>query len=188
MRRGFVHGLACLTIGAVLLLAACVPSSLRGGDTDVERAWRRTLHGANQAVLGGRYDDADSLLARFAASHAGSDLRYEAYFWRAIFLLDPGNRGASTEGGISLLDRYLSGRAALQRRREAVTLRRLAAELQTVRQVAAAHPVVQSEAPKPVAAVVEDRNRDDEVQRLKAELAKANEELERIRKRLTVKP
>lgn len=186
-RRAAARVRARLTLCALLATGSCLSPALQepGG----ERSWALTLDDAKQAVLGGRYDDADSILAGYARRHAFGDERFEAEYWRAIFLLDPGNPGASNDQGIAALDRYLAARPSLPHRREAVTLRRIAAELRSARQLAAASAAAPVSAPTLV--VVDDstaKPKDDEVQRLRAELAKANEELERIRKRLTAKP
>ena len=179
MRRAIRRALT----GAVLATVACVSPALRGGGG---RGWIPTLDDAKQAVIAGRYDDADSVLAKYATAHAGSSEAYEAAYWRAVFLLDPGNHTGSLAEGTVLLDDYLAGSPSLPHRREAVTLRRLAAELQTTRKLAAANTETPTAAPRTI--VVDDKSKDEEVERLRAQLAKANDELERIRKRLTAKP
>ena len=164
--------------------AACVAPITRNTP---HGEWVRVLDQSNQAAVAGRYSDADSILTTFSHEHDGTREALEADYWRAVFMLDPANRNASLEAGIASLDKYLSATPPLPHRREATTLRRLASQFETVSKLAATNTSTPTSVTRPV--VVEDRSKDEEIQRLKAELAKANEELERIRKRLaTPKP
>lgn len=136
-------------------------------------------------MTGGRYDAADSILVEFIDEHPGTAESADALFWRAMYSLDPANRSASTATAIAELDRYLEGAPTLPHWREATTLRRVAAQLETATRLAAAAVQTQTSATRLAAA--DDHAKDDELTRLRAELAKANEELDRIKKRL-VKP
>jgi hypothetical protein len=150
--------------------------------------WLRTLDEANRAAQAGRYADADSILTTYERAHEGSHEATEAEYWRAVFMLDPANRNASLEAGIASLDKYLSATPAPPHQREATTLRRLASQFETVSKLAAANATTQTTNTTRTI-VVDDHSKDDEIQRLKTELAKANEELDRIKKRLaTPKP
>jgi len=145
------------------------------------------LDASNQAALAGRYTEADSILTTFSRTYDGSREALEAEYWRAVFTLDPANRNASLEAGIASLDKYLSATPPPPHRREATTLRRLASQFETVSKLAAANTTTPTSAPR--TGIVDDHSKDDEIARLKAELAKANEELDRIKKRLaTPKP
>lgn len=165
--------------------AACVAPLALGGTPHGE--WLRTLDGSTHAAQEGRYAEADSVLTAFEAAHQGTREAVEAEYWRAVFMLDPANRNASLEAGIASLDKYLSATPAPPHQREATTLRRLASQFEAVSKLAAANTQTQTSNTRTV--VVEDHTKDDEIQRLKNELAKANEELDRIKKRLaTPKP
>ena len=85
---------------------------------------------------------------------------------------------AAPREALALLDTYLSSTAG-SHRTEAQTLRRVAAALETRAAAATVAAQLKPEPPK-----VEDKAKDEELQRVKDELAKANAELERIRRRL----
>ena len=140
------------------------------------------FEGAQQAAIGGRYDEADSILVQYIDTHQGTREASDALFWRAMFALDPANRSTSITAAIADLDRYLDGPPTLPHWREAATLRRVAAQLETATRLAAAAAQTQTSATRVV--TVDDHSKDDELTRLRTELAKANEELDRIKKRL----
>lgn len=153
-----------------------------------ELDWSQSQTLASQAVVGGRYAEADTILARFAGRHPQSYESLEAEYWRALFLLDPGNPNASRDTAIVLLDQYAAADPNLPHWREAVTLRRVAAQLKTAEKLASAAVTTETGQSGARTVVVEAKDRDAEVARLKSELAKANKELERIKRRLTTPP
>lgn len=163
-----------------IALAGCVPPSPLARVTP-QGQWAIAYRNADQAVIGGRYEDADSILVHFIAEHQGSREAADAQFWRAVYALDPANRAGSTSAAIAELDRYLEGPPTLPHWREAATLRRVAAQLETATRLAAA---AQTQTSVTRIVTTEDHSKDDELQRLRADLARANEELERIKKRL----
>ena len=168
-----------------MCVTACIATA--SGRTAPHGAWVRALDTSNQAALAGRYADADSILTTFSRDYEGTREALESEYWRAVFLLDPANRNASLEAGITALDKYLSATPPPPHRREATTLRRLASQFETVSKLAASNTATPTSAPRTV--IVDDHSKDEEIARLKAELAKANEELDRIKKRLaTPKP
>lgn len=110
----------------------------------------------------------------------------DSLYWRAISNLDSTNKQGSMEAAAANLNLYLASTGILQHRAEAAVLRRL---VQDARQLALVEAALQQAR----TATAETRDSDSkarndeavkEIQRLKDELAKANEELERIRKRL----
>ena len=146
-----------------------------------------TLQQAEREVLASRFGVADRLLAGYAESHPNTAEAVETGFWRALFMLDGANETAGPRDALVLLDQYLATVPPAAHRAAATSLRRIAVALDrpatvTV-QAAPAAPGARTE-PKP-AAKAEEKPRDEEVQRLKEELAKANAELERIKKRLS---
>ena len=163
-----------------LYVCACIPPATTRSAPHGE--WVRALDSSNQAALAGRYAEADSILTTFGQNYEGTREALESEYWRAVFMLDPANRNASLEAGISSLDKYLSASPPPSHRREATTLRRLASQFETVSKLAATNTTTPTSSPRPV--IVDDHSKDEEIARLKAELAKANEELERIKKRL----
>lgn len=175
--RGYLAG---LFLGVLLATAGGCASLSQVGAT-ADNGWAAALDEAQQAVIAGRYDDADHTLARYGEQHPGTSEAREAEYWRGVFKLDPANRSSSVTGAIASLDRYLAGPPTSPHWREAATLRRVAAQLETATRLAAA-ALTPTNVPRPV--VVQDQGQADEIARLKAELAKANEELDRIKKRL----
>lgn len=138
-----------------------------------------TLRQADAEAVALRFGAADRLLADFADAHANTPEAVETTFWRAIFKLDTANQTATRRDALALLDSYLNGSTIVAHRGAALALRRAAS---ADRPVVTAGPGVP--APAPAAGTRSDVN-PEEVQRLRDELAKANAELERIRKRLS---
>ena len=91
-------------------------------------------------------------------------------------MVDPNNRNASMAEGVRALDIYLNTSDVKRYRIEALVLRRTAQAVIALRS-----------AQQPTRIVGRDTvfvNREDEIAALKDQLAKANAELERIKKRL----
>lgn len=109
----------------------------------------------------------------------------DSLYWKAVTHLDAANQRASSDSALRFLDLYLANGTQQAHRLEALTLRRLARDAMQLARVEAA---LQARSAEPPRSNGEPSRRDEEalkeVQRLKDELAKANEELERIRKRL----
>lgn len=123
------------------------------------------------------------LLHRGAPELAPSDSLY----WTALLHLDAMNQKGSTDSALKFLDAYLARDTAQRHRLEALVLRRLARDAMQLARVEAA--LQQARTTEPARAGAEPAPRRDEeavkeIQRLRDELAKANEELERIKKRL----
>jgi len=190
---------AIRVVCAVLVLAvssACItvrsPSFLRPAP---EREWPSTLSTAEARVSEGRFAAADSVLAQFAARYASSPQAFESTYWRALFSMDPKNAHASIPAAVNYLDAYLTGLYPRQHRQEAFALRAIAGQIDAGRSALAlaqtrdattAQPnAVRIDVPKPA---VDPATNDAEIKRLKDELAKANAELERIRRRLAQPP
>ena len=172
------------------------------GPPPADRAWPPTLALAQAYAARGEFSTADSALSAFARRYPGTGEALESAYWRAVYKLDPSNRDLSIESAIASLDGYLADTRPHQHTAEARTLRRVAGELDRLNRLAGnalaqqikdanAAPTTsvsanepRSEASKPAA----DAAAQDEIKRLKDELAKANAELERIRRRLAQPP
>jgi len=148
--------------------------------------WPQTLAQAEAAASERRYADADRLLADFAASHPGSDGAVESWYWRGVLALEPANQDGSPQVAAALFESYGKSPGALPHRLEADILRHLALKLQSL-SPAMATAATSGTAPSAGsgASAADLRARDAEIQRLKDDLAKANDELERIKRRLT---
>ena len=191
-RRGLRITFAALMLGAA---NACVtvrpPSFLRPAP---ERDWPSALATAEARVSEGRYAAADSALSRFAARYPGSAEAFESAYWRALFSMDPKNTNGSISTAVGYLDAYLVGLYPRKHRQEAFALRAIAGQIDEGRNALAlaqtrdANPhlgSVRIDVPKPTP---DPGAAEAEIKRLKDELAKANAELERIRRRLAQPP
>ena len=161
-----------------------------------EREWPASLAIAEARISEGRYSAADSVLGRFAARYPGSPEAFESAYWRALFSMDPKNSNASIATAAGYLDAYLVGLNPRKHRQEAFALRAIAGQIDDGRSALAlaqardANPhvgAVKIDAPKSSAEPTATTS-DAEIKRLKDELAKANAELERIRRRLAQPP
>lgn len=135
-----------------------------------------TIEASRQRVEAGDYPSADRILSDYALRNQGTPEAREISFWRAMYIVDPANRTASVAQGIRALDIYLASEGAIWYRPQAEVLRRTALVLQSVRQ---------AQVPRQVNG--RDTvfiSREEETAALRDQLAKANAELERIKKRL----
>lgn len=195
---------AGLRIGRRVRVILCVASLASSGCNRMlqpnptpaaDREWPQTLANAQERAGRGDFDAADSLLGRFARQHAGTHNGSEAIFWQGVFRLDPSNRNGSLTVGLATLDAYLADPRPHDHATEAITLRRVAAQLDAANRLAvsasnAAHEVATA-SPSRASTGSETKTADanaDEIKRLKDELAKANAELERIKRRLAQPP
>lgn len=132
---------------------------------------------AQKRADSGDYAGADRILADFALRAPSKSEAQEISFWRALFLVDPANRSSSPEQGIRALDIYLKSQGDPKYRSQALVLKRTAQTVQTLRQASQVIPKVNGRDTVFV-------NREDEIVALRDQLAKANAELDRIKRRL----
>jgi len=168
-----------LGLAAVLLGTACVPVHPTPADPPAPSAaavWPSVHAQIETHVRESRPDSAEHALTEFAQRFAGSPEAAEVPYWRAIVHLDPAS-STSLHESMAMLDAYLANTPAGSHRTEAALLHRLG---QTLEQRNAALAAV----PPATAARPDDKARDEELQRLRDDLAKANSELARIRRRL----
>ena len=164
-----------LALAALFVAGGCVrPRFLQ---PEPEREWPTTLQRAQAAAEAGRFDAADSALAEFSARHPSSPEANETLFWRALFRLDPANPAASASDAVTDLTAYLASPGRHQHLVEARALRRAALLADSL----AGAPARRAEAGAASAAT----DKDTEIARLREELKKATEELERIKRRLS---
>jgi hypothetical protein len=152
------------------------------------REWVIALETAKSAAAEGRYDEADRTLYAYAQQYAGAPEAREAAYWRGVFRLDPANRGGSTRTAAEQLDEYLSDTSGhTLHRTEATTLRRLASSIDSLGQshiqAASASDAQRSEDAEKAHQREEELQK--EIQKLKDQLDKTTQELDRIKKRLT---
>ena len=121
---------------------------------------------------------ADRALAEFAQRYAASPEAAEVPYWRALLKLDPANPAMLRES-LVMLETYLANTPSGRHRAEATAIQRLGVTLEARNAALAAIP--------PTAIVVRPEDKaaqEQEMQRLRDELGKANAELARIRRRL----
>jgi hypothetical protein len=186
---------------AVTLASAC--AHFRNNFGSGAGGWNDALGAAQADASRGQFDSADSLLAGFANRNPGTNEALETTYWRALFKLDPSNRSASVQQAMVWLDGYLTDPRTHQHMLEATTLRRVAGQLDALNKLAAnasaqaqtANNVAASAKGAATEAKAAEANasatadaRDAEIKKLKDDLAKANAELDRIRKRLSQPP
>jgi len=172
------------TVATLLVAAGCVTGRSLGGAA--RKDWSDTLAAAEAAANDHRYADADRLLADFAARYPGSEGAVESAYWRGVIALEPSNHDGSPQIAAALFETYGRAGGSLPHRLEAGILHDLALRIQApgAPAVVAASPGPGTPASSTVGAA-DLKAKDTEIQRLKDELAKANDELERIKRRLT---
>ncbi|HKH93613.1 MAG TPA: hypothetical protein VKA54_17550 [Gemmatimonadaceae bacterium] len=170
---------SALFLAVLLVGSGCAPARqqpVQPAPVSAESTWPAVYTQAMLDAREARLADADRALAEFAQRYPASPEAAEVPYWRALLKLDPSNPALMRES-LAMLDVYLANTPAGVHRLEAATIRRLGVTLEARNAALAAIP--------PVAAVrPEDRAQEEEVLRLRDELAKANAELARIRRRL----
>jgi hypothetical protein len=198
---------ACLSAACSLVLVSSGCITLHTPpfmEASSHRDWPPTLESARARAAEGRFESADTTLANFEIQYPRSNEALEAEYWRALFKLDPSNHASSFSEAIASLDAYLADKRPRGHTQEAVTLRRVAGQMDGLNKLAATALAQTREAPPAAnapkvggvdtkAAVAPDAApanaaADAEIKRLKDELAKATAELERIRRRLAQPP
>lgn len=144
-----------------------------------QASYETTLAAAQKRADSGDYAGADRILADFALKTPNKSQALELTFWRALFMVDPANRTAPAIEGIRALDIYLNTPGTVTYRPQAQVLKRTAMTVQALRRAALLTPRVNVNGRDTVFV-----NREEEVEALRDQLAKANAELERIKKRL----
>ena len=174
-----------LGAAALALASACVTGRGSPEPPSVNRDWGQTLAQAEVAAGDHRYSDADKLLADYSSLYPGTQGAEESVYWRGILALDPNNRDGSPQVAAALFETYAKAGGALPHRREAEILQRVALRLPSPGSASVAVAAATSPSMAPPDRAADLKAKDVEIQHLKDELAKANDELERIKKRLT---
>ena len=174
-------GQRAITFALILLLAGsgCLPvRRVPSADSAPTAAseWPVVYAHAMTEAREARVSVAEKALTDFERRYPGSPEATEVPYWRAVLKLDPANPTAIRES-IATLESYLASSPTGVHRLEAETLRRLAVALEQRNAALAAIPP--AVVPRP-----DDKVREEEMQRLRDELAAANAELDRIRRRL----
>jgi hypothetical protein len=193
--RAVVTLLACMSVsGCVLLHANAAPDP---------STWSSALALAQSRAATGRFESADTVLATYASLNPGTREALETAYWRALFRMDPTNPHASLPIALAELDGYLADKRPHEHVVEALSIRRVVAQLDGLNRMAAnalAQAKDATATAKDAKAQAADARADAakasevpmsaeaEIRKLKDDLAKANAELERIRRRLAQPP
>jgi hypothetical protein len=155
---------------------ACAKQAPAGSAPEPNAPYMTALMAAERRAEAGDYPGADRILSDFAIKAKGTPEATETAFWRALYMVDPNNKTTSMAEGVKALDIYLNTAAAKTYKPEALVLKRVAQSVLALRAVQSATRI----AGRDTVFVT----REDEIASLKDQLAKANAELERIKKRL----
>ncbi|MEO8578207.1 MAG: hypothetical protein ABI556_15960 [Gemmatimonadales bacterium] len=169
--------LSRVVVACALLLAGCAKQSVTAAKPPTPaEAFMNTIAAANKRAEAGDYLGADRILADFALKSRGTDDATEISFWRALYMVDPSNKTASIPEGLRAIDIYLSTPGAKMYKPQALVLKRTAQSVQALKNAQIA--------PKISGRDTVYVTREEEIAALKDQLAKANAELDRIKKRL----
>lgn len=163
--------------------AALVRASSTPSQPPAEQAWAKASVVAASQVGAGSYAAADRMLADFAAQYPGTPQAAAATVRRALYKADPANQSATAREATALLDSTLATPLDSAGRADARAVRRITMALE--RAATLANSGGSNASSSDAGARPDDsKSNSDEVQRLRNELAKANAELERIKKRV----
>jgi hypothetical protein len=160
----------------VVIAAGCSHQPAVAKAPEPAVAFTTTVETASKRVEAGDYTGADRILSEFALAHKGTPEGNEIAFWRALYMVDPSNKNASVAEGLRAMDIYLSNPASKMYRAQGQAIKRIASLTQSLR--------AQQAATKVIGRDTVFVTREDEITALKDQLAKANAELDRIKKRL----
>jgi hypothetical protein len=165
-------------VACLIALSACSKPTAETAPAPValSDSYLNVLVAAEKRVDAGDYSGADRILSDFALKARGTQEGIEVAYWRALYMVDPKNGTASMAEGVRALDIYLSTDGAKQYRAQALVLKRTAQTVLSLRTAQATARVLGRDTVYVT--------REDEILALKDQLAKANAELDRIKKRL----
>ena len=177
-----------MALGLSLSLAACGPI-MRASQTPplppAPAAWAHASAVAAGQVGAGSYAAADRMLSDFAVQYPGTPEAIAATVRRALYKADPANQTATARDATALLDSVLATPLDSATRADMRAMRRITGALERAASLASAAAGAGASSSDNNTRTDDAKSRDDEVQRLRSELAKANAELERIKKRVT---
>jgi len=167
-----------IVVCLLIVSQACArsPEARISAPVPAPEAYLNVLTAAEKRVDNGDYSGADRILSDFALKARGTPEGTEVAFWRALYMVDPKNGTASMAEGVRALDIYLNTDGAKAYRSQAIVLKRTAQTVLALRTEKATARVTGRDTVYVT--------REDEIIALKDQLAKANAELDRIKKRL----
>lgn len=160
----------------VLLTVACSHAPVAAKPPVPAAGFARAIEAAGKRADVGDFAGADRILSDFAVANKNTPESREVAFWRALYMVDPSNKNASMAEGLRAIDIYLSTPNNNWYRPQAQVIKRVASTMQSMRTAQTATRIVGRDTIFVA--------REDEITALKDQLAKANAELDRIKKRL----
>ena len=139
-----------------------------------EPPWIATFAAMQMAVDSGRFAAADSILSEFDRTEATARDSSESAFWKAMLKSDPRNPAFTPADSRAALEAYAASDYSKHQTEVAVMLRLLTLS----------DSLRAAQATQKTATDARDKARDDEMQRLRDDLARAQAELDRIKRRL----
>lgn len=167
----------------LVLAAGCVARHQLPPEPSTSQQLVDAVTRARYAAAHGQHDEADIILAQFIDAHAATPEAREAAYWRAILLLDASASRADRDDARRYLDVYLADTAAKAHQLEARLLRHFLVRVDSTSQ---ATDSLTTAARQTAAAREEELKK--EIQTLKEQLDKTNDELNRIKRRLEARP
>ena len=139
-----------------------------------EPPWIATFAAMQAAIDSGRFSAADSILAEFDRTEATARDSSESAFWRAMLKSDSRNPAFTPAGARAALEAYAAADHSKHQTEVAVMLQLLTLS----------DSLRSAQATQKTATDARDKARDEELQRLRDELARTQAELDRIKRRL----
>ena len=172
---------AIFVFAAALFCGACAVATREAAPgAPTPEAWGAVLKTADTFASAGRHAAADSALLAFAAAHPGTRAAEEVTFWRALYKLDPRSEASTRAEGRRMMESYAASPTTAWYKGQANVLRFLAREIADAEQAAAADTeIVPGDTTSSGIAA-----RDRVIRTQRAEIARLNAELERIKRRL----
>lgn len=164
---------------AIFSTGACASISRPDPDVVTPQAWGALLTTTDSLVAAERHAAADSALLAFERAHPGTRAATEVLFWRALYKLDPRSSPSTRAEGRVLMESYAAAPGPLWYRGQANVLRHLAREIAAGSPAGGDASIVPGDSSARGLAA-----RDEVIRTQRAEIARLNAELERIKRRL----
>ena len=172
-----------ILVGSLALLMACVARHQQPPEPSRSEQLLAVVTRARVAAASGQREEAEAMLARFIEANPSTPEAREAAYWRAILLLEAATSRADRDEAKRDLDAYLADTAMTAHMSEARILRSLLTAVDSTSQATDSANVVARQA-----AAAREEELKKEIQSLKEQLDKTNEELTRIKRRLGSRP
>lgn len=162
-----------------LTFSACSAVTRPAPSHPTPDVWGALLAKTDSLASAGRHAQADSVLVAFAEAHPGSRAAHEVPFWRALYKLDPRNQSNTRSEGRRLMDSYAAASDAAWYKAHANVLRHIAQQIVDAEVATGDSAIVPGDTSMAGIAA-----RDRVIRNQRAEIARLNAELERIKRRL----